>query len=404
MKRLSIITATLFLTVLPASSQQALWSGNNVISPDIHPDKTVTFRINAPKASEVIVTGDFLPPSVISTPAGDVDGPGFAPLTKNADGIWEYTISNPLPPELYSYNFVVDSLKITDPSNVYQLRDVGTVTNIFIIPGEQGDLYSVNDVPHGSVSKVWYPSPSLDLSRRLTVYTPAGYESNPDRRYPVLYLLHGMGGDENAWSELGRATQILDNLIAQGKAEPMIVVMPNGNASQEAAPGETHNGLVAPSFHLPKTMEGSFETSFPEIVEYIDSNYRTIPEKQSRAIAGLSMGGFHSMQISKEYPDLFDYIGLFSAAVMRGNPDASQIYADFDKKLKTQFDRQPALYFIAIGDKDFLYDSNVEYRHMLDEKGYPYEYFETPDGHIWKNWRIYLSRFAPKLFRQHSTN
>lgn len=398
MRKTLTIAAFMFAAV-SAAAQQALWGVPTIISPEVRGDKTVTFRLNAPAAGRVQVTGDFLPTEKIKTPFGEFDGPGYADLKKNGKGVWEFTTTAPLDPELYSYTFVVDSLKMTDPSNVYQIRDVGSVTNVFIIPGGRGDLYSVNDVPHGTVSKVWYKSPSLGMDRRLTVYTPAGYEGGKDR-YPVLYLLHGMGGDENAWSELGRAAQILDNLIAQGKALPMIVVMPNGNASQQAAPGETSEGLKAPTTQLPKTMDGSFEASFPEIVNFIDSNYRTIPQKASRAIAGLSMGGFHSLHISKEYPDMFDYVGLFSAAILPNQSVQSPIYADFDAKLKRQFDRKPALYWIAIGDKDFLYDANSQFRKTLDAKGYPYEYLETGDGHIWKNWRIYLSEFAPKLFRK----
>lgn len=398
MRKTLTIAAFIFAAV-SAAAQQALWGVPTIISPEVRGDKTVTFRLNAPAAGRVQVTGDFLPTEKIKTPFGEFDGPGYADLEKNEKGVWEFTTTAPLDPELYSYTFVVDSLKMTDPSNVYQIRDVGSVTNVFIIPGGRGDLYSVNDVPHGTVSKVWYKSPLLGMDRRLTVYTPAGYEGGKDR-YPVLYLLHGMGGDENAWSELGRAAQILDNLIAQGKAQPMIVVMPNGNASQQAAPGETSEGLKAPTTQLPKTMEGSFEASFPEIVNFIDSNYRTIPQKASRAIAGLSMGGFHSLHISKEYPDMFDYVGLFSAAILPNQSVQSPIYADFDAKLKRQFDRKPALYWIAIGDKDFLYDANSQFRKTLDAKGYPYEYLETGDGHIWKNWRIYLSEFAPKLFRK----
>ena len=397
--RKTLTIAAFMLAAVSAAAQQALWGVPTIISPEVRGDKTVTFRLNAPAAGRVQVTGDFLPTEKIKTPFGEFDGPGYADLKKNGKGVWEFTTTAPLEPELYSYTFVVDTLKMTDPSNVYQIRDVGSVTNVFIIPGGRGDLYSVNDVPHGTVSKVWYNSPSLGMDRRLTVYTPAGYEGGKDR-YPVLYLLHGMGGDENAWSELGRAAQILDNLIARGKAQPMIVVMPNGNASQQAAPGETSEGLKAPTTQLPKTMDGSFETSFPEIVNFIDSNYRTIPQKASRAIAGLSMGGFHSLHISKEYPDMFDYVGLFSAAILPNQSVQSPIYADFDAKLKRQFDRKPALYWIAIGDKDFLYDANSQFRKMLDAKGYPYEYLETGDGHIWKNWRIYLSEFAPKLFRK----
>lgn len=386
------------LIAVCANAQQALWGGSQIVSPEIHPNNTVTFRLSAPKAVKVQVTGDFLPTEKVQTPFGEFDAPGTADLVEK-DGVWEYTTPQPLAPELYSYTMLVDGLKINDPSNVHRIRDVKSVTDVFIIPGERADLYSINDVPHGTVSKVWYNSPTLGMDRRLTVYTPAGYESS-SKRYPVFYLLHGMGGDENAWTELGRASQILDNLIAQGKAEPMIVVMTNGNADLQAAPGESNFGFTSPSMQLPKTMEGSFEKHFPEVVNFIDKNYRTVKSKKGRAIAGLSMGGFHSMHISKEYPDMFDYVGLFSAAIMPGKDVKSPIYENIEGKLKTQFQKKPALYWIAIGDKDFLYQANKDYRKMLDDNGYNYSYYETPEGHIWKNWRIYLTEFTPQLFKK----
>ena len=390
MKRISILSALLLMCAM-TFAQQALWGGAPVVSPEIHDNNTVTFRLKAPKAVKVQVTGDFLPTQKIKTPFGEFDGPGVADLKENKDGVWEFTTPEPLKPELYSYTFLVDGLKINDPANVYMIRDVASVTNVFIIGGDERiDLYKVNKVPHGTVSKVWYNSPTLGMDRRLTVYTPAGYETS-GKRYPVFYLLHGMGGDENAWSELGRTAQILDNLIAQGKAKPMIVVMTNGNAALEAAPGESSLGFAAPSMNLPKTMEGSFETAFPDVVKFIN--------KTGRAIAGLSMGGFHSMHISKQYPDMFDYVGLFSAAIMPNKDVKSPIYDNLEVKLKTQFAKKPALYYIAIGNKDFLFQANNDYRKMLDEKGYKYEYYETGEGHIWKNWRIYLTEFAPKIFK-----
>ncbi len=397
MKRFLFLSAMLLVCAM-TFAQQALWGGAPVVSPEVHDNNTVTFRLKAPKAVKVQVTGDFLPTQKIKTPFGEFDGPGIADLTENKDGVWEFTTPEPLKPELYSYTFLVDGLKITDPSNVYQIRDVASVTNVFIIGGDRADLYKVNKVPHGSVSKVWYHSDVLDLDRRLTVYTPAGYETS-GKRYPVFYLLHGMGGDENAWSELGRTAQIMDNLIAQGKAKPMIVVMTNGNAALEAAPGESSLGFTAPSMNLPKTMEGSFETAFPEVVKFIDKTYRTQANKKGRAIAGLSMGGFHSMHISKQYPDMFNYVGLFSAAIMAGKDLKSPIYDDLEGKLKTQFAKKPALYWIGIGTTDFLYKANEDYRKLLDEKGYKYTYYETGEGHIWKNWRIYLTEFAPLLFK-----
>ena len=385
-RTLAVICMTFLLMPASVLAQQALWGSSKIVSPEINEDNTVTFRLHAPKAVKVQVSGDFL-------------AKGTADLVENKEGVWEYKTPEPLAPELYSYTFLVDGLKINDPNNVYMIRDVASVTNVFIIGGDRADLYRVDQKPHGTVSKIWYDSPSLGINRRLTVYTPAGYETS-GKRYPVFYLLHGMGGDENAWSELGRASQILDNLIAQGKAEPMIVVMTNGNAVLEAAPGESSLGWnVQPTFQLPKTMEGSFETHFPEVVKFIEKHYRTKANKKNRAIAGLSMGGFHSMHISKHYPDMFDYVGLFSAAILPGQNVTSPVYENLEGKLAVQFGKRPALYWIGIGKTDFLYKSNEEYRKLLDSKGYPYEYYENEDGHIWRNWRIYLSEFVPKLFK-----
>ena len=382
MKRIATIFLLAFVAACYSFAQQALWEKAPVTSPEVHADHTVTFRLRAPKAVRVQVVGDF--------------EPFMADLTET-DGVWTYTTPQPLPSELYSYSFIVDGLKVNDPSNVFRLRDVGTVSDIFIVGNGTADLYKVNDVPHGSLAKVWYNSPTLGASRRMTVYTPAAYDSNPRKRFPVLYLLHGMGGDENAWSELGRAAQILDNLIAQGTAKPMIVVMPNGNVDLEAAPGEGSNGFVRPTMELPRTMDACFEEAFPDIVKFIDKHYRTIPRKHARAIAGLSMGGFHSLHISKQYPEMFDYVGLFSAAIMPRIDKLPALYQDFDGKLSVQFSKHPSLYWIAIGKDDFLYEENVEFRRKLDRSGYPYEYFETDGGHIWRNWRIYLSTFVHKV-------
>lgn len=385
------------LLELSVEAQQSLWGGQSVVSPEVHPDQTVTFRFLAPKAVRVQLTGDFLPPEKIQTERGAMEIAGSVDL-KEDQGMWEYTTPAPLPSELYNYSFIVDGLKTTDPNNVYVSRDVASVFNIFLVKGGRGDLYSVNDVPHGTVSKRWYDSPTLKKTRRLTVYTPAGYEAG-GKKYPVLYLLHGMGGDEEAWTTLGRAAQILDNLIAEGKARPMIVVMPNGNVDQEAAPGESSLGLYKPHTQLPRTMEGSMEQSFPDIVRFIESNYRVEKKKSARAIAGLSMGGFHALHISKEYPGWFDYVGLFSAAILPGDRVKSPLYDDLDGKLKTQFAQAPKCYWIAIGKTDFLYKNNQDYRERLDRKGYPYVYRESEGGHIWRNWRIYLSEFVPMLFR-----
>jgi enterochelin esterase family protein len=253
-------------------------------------------------------------------------------------------------------------------------------------------------VPHGSVTRRWYDSPGNDKLRRITIYTPPGYESSKDK-YPVLYLLHGMGGDEEAWIALGRTAQILDNLIAQGKAKPMIVVMPNGNVAQEAAPGESSLGYYKPTMQLPNTMDGKYEETFSDIIKFVESNYRVKADKANRAVSGLSMGGYHSLHISRYYPNTFDYVGLFSAAIMPNDQVKSKVYDNFDSTLEAQMKNGLKLYWIGIGKTDFLYKTNTEFREKLDKIGMKYTYVETEGGHVWTNWRVYLSQFAPLLFQ-----
>ena len=402
MKKLFVIAA-LCLTGMAAQAQQNLsWGqGPQVASPVVNADNTVTFNMIAPQAQKVEITGDFLPPKKVEFGGNTYDAPGVVDLVKDDKGVWSFT-SEPLKPELYTYNMIVDGVKIIDPLNVYNIRDINNLFSVLLVGGDaRADLYKVNKVAHGTVSKIWYESPTAGLTRRVTVYTPAGYETS-GKEYPVLYLLHGIGGDENAWSELGRAAQILDNLIAQGKAEPMLVVMTNGNISQEACPGETSEGFKVPTMMLPKTMEGSFETAFPDVVKFVEKTYRVKKDKSHRAIAGLSMGGFHSLFISINYPDMFGYVGLFSAAVDQNQPDPNghpEIYADRDGKIDNLFSKNPNLFWIGCGKTDFLIKNNNDLRAYLDSKGHKYTYLETDGGHIWRNWRIYLSEFTPLLFK-----
>ena len=378
-------------------AQQALFGGAPIVSPEVKADHTVTFRIQAPAADSVQITGDFLPTVKLKTQWGMMDVPGTAKLTKDEKGIWTFT-TQPLGSDLYSYTVIIDGLKTTDPNNVYIIRDVASVFNVFIVDGGKGDLYEVSKVPHGSVTRRWYDSPGNGMQRRVTVYTPAGYEASKDK-YPVLYLLHGMGGDEEAWIALGRTSQILDNLIAQGKAKPMIVVMTNGNVAQEAAPGESSLGYTKPSMQMEHTMDGKFEETFPDVIKFVESNYRVKADKADRAIAGLSMGGYHSLHISRYYPNTFDYMGLFSAAIIPNDKVQSKVYENIDSTLETQMKNGYKLYWIGIGKADFLYKNIVDYRAKLDKMGMKYTYVETEGGHTWTNWRVYLSQFAPLLFK-----
>jgi enterochelin esterase family protein len=384
----SILISMVFMTTV-SFAQQSIFGGGQIVSPQIHDDNSVTFRLNAPDAAEVKLSGDWMPAEGWT--------PGSVAMQTGDNGIWSFTTA-PLEPELYSYSFIIDGFRTTDPNNPFLIRDVANVMNIFIIGGEQADLYKVNDVPHGTVAHRWYNSPGLKMDRRITIYTPPGYE-NTSEKYPVLYLLHGAGGDEEAWITLGRTAQIMDNLIAKGKAKPMIVVMPNGNVIQDAAPGEGNQGFYKPQFMIPKTMDGTYEANFTDIIKFVETNYRVKTEKAHRAIAGLSMGGFHSLHISRYYPNTFDYVGLFSAAILPNQNAVHEVYQNFDETLKQQMENGYALYWIGIGKTDFLYDANKQYREKLDNLGMEFIYRETEGGHIWKNWRVYLSEFVPLLFQ-----
>ena len=392
-----LLSGMLFLFVGQVYAQQAIGQRPNVKSPIVNADGSVVFQFYDPSASSVSVTADF-------------NGIHWQKLEmKKADnGLWSVT-TPPLSPELYSYSFEVDGQRLIDPSNTYVNRDVSTLSNIFIVTkskDDKGHLYSVNDVPHGNVSRVWYYSPTLGQQRRMTVYTPAAYDGK--KKFPVMYLLHGHGGDENAWGDLGRATQILDNLIAEGKAVPMIVVMPNGNPTCNAAPGEWQEGMYTPDGNAfnDRGAKATMEESFLDIVNFIDKNYKTIRKRSARAVTGLSMGGGHTFMISRLYPEMFDYYGLQSAAprlegrfVHEGFYERTVNNVEFNQQMARLFASKPKLYWIAIGKEDFLMRTNNDLRRYLDEKGYPYEYYENDGGHLWRNWRIYLSMFAQKIFK-----
>ena len=384
MKRLMIL-ASCCLIAMSSFAQQQLGQRPRVKSPVINADGTVTFNLYAPSAQRVSVSGDF----------EEIHGKRLD-MTKQENGVWTVT-TEALNPELYSYSLSVDGQRFIDPGNSYVNRDISTLSNIFIVTksaDDKGHLYSVNDVPHGTLSRVWYDSPTLGQQRRMTVYLPAAYDGK--KSFPVMYLLHGHGGDETAWGDLGRASQIMDNLIAEGKCVPMIVVMPNGNPTCNAAPGWWHEGMYTPDGNAfrDRGAKASMEESFMDIVNFIDSHYKTIAKRSGRAVTGLSMGGGHTFGISRMYPETFDYYGLQSAAAR-----IPQDRAKFDEQMARLFGSKPKLYWIAIGKEDFLIQGNTQLRQYLDSKGYPYEYYENDGGHIWRNWRIYLTLFAQKIFK-----
>ena len=386
MKKLMLYVA-LMLPMCLGAQQNVGFKKSQVEPLVINADKSVTFNVEAPKAKSVTIRGDW-----------EANG-GKGELKKGKDGVWSYT-TPPLPSEMYTYRIDIDGVMNIAPDNPFSCRDVGNLFSQFYINGGNGDYYQVRDVPHGSVTSTWYHSDILGADRRLNVYTPPFYEKNL-QSYPVLYLLHGSGGDENAWLELGRTARIMDNLIAEGKIEPMIVVMPNGNPSKQAAPGETTDNLAykpAMSNSFPGYKDGSYEKSFTEIIHFIDNRYRTVADKNHRAIAGLSMGGFLTLYLSLNYPDLFGYVGLFSAG-MSGFDANNPVYANLEGKLDALKASGYNLFWIAIGKDDFLYEPNQAFMRQMDKQGLKYQYVETTRGHIWANWRAYLLQFAPLLFK-----
>ena len=353
-----------------------------VNSPEIAKNGTVTFKVKAAKADTVRL--------IIDTRVDTL-------MKHTGNETWSITLRD-LEPDLYMYYYVIDGMKVLDENNAQVLRDVKSVMNTFVLDPNGDCPVAVHDVPHGKVEAVWYDSPTLNAKRRMMVYLPHGYDQSR-QRYPVFYLLHGTGGDETVWLEQGHAAQVFDNLIAEGKAEPMIVVMPNGHTDTPATPGMGPNNNEQPTFAHKQWMEGTFEQSFNDIVKWVDANYRTRDAKRYRAIAGLSMGGYHSLYISANQPDDFAYVGLFSAAIGRMDQGKSKIYDDLEAKLVAQFKQRPRLYWMGIGKDDFLYKDNAEFRKMLDKNRLRYTYHESGAGHEWANWRDYLIIFTQLLFK-----
>lgn len=385
--RLDFFIAFWVVAVAAMAQQNVGFRESPVVSPQINEDNSVTFRLRADAAGHVTVIGDWA-----------ANG-GRGEMTRNADGVWTYT-TPVLPSEMYTYRLDVDGVVNLDPLNPFTRRDVGNVYSVFYIGGGCGDYYQVHDVPHGDVVTTWYHSDSAGADRRLSVYLPPCY-GKEGRKYPVLYLLHGSGGDETAWLDLGHVARIMDNLIARGEAEPMIVVMPNGNFSKQAAPGETPENLAfrpVMTNMLTDYKNGAYEMAFTEIIGFVDNKYSTIPDRQHRAIAGLSMGGFHSLYIALNYPGWFDYVGLFSAGLMTDLNTDREAYRDEDAKLARLSELGYKLFWIGIGKDDFLYEANTDFRKRLDSMGFDYIYHESERGHIWANWRQYLLLFVPQLF------
>lgn len=376
-----IIAAWLATLTFPSSTQAQRRGGPQgprVVSPEVK-DGKVAFRVLAPNAEAVRLTGS------------DIPGVGRgADMTKNSEGVWETTFD--IAPGYYRYNFNVDGLSVIDPRNPSTSESNANTWSLLGVPG--ADWMDTKDVPHGAVAEVTYHSSSLNRFRRMHVYTPPGYQ-NGEGTFPVFYLLHGAGDSDDSWSTVGRAGFILDNLIAAGKAKPMIVVMPAG-----------HVGAFR--FGGPRPTVDEFSQDFlKDVIPYIEENYRVRTDRGSRAMAGLSMGGGQTLNIGIPHLEKFAYLGVYSSGVfgIAGGRGGNQPQGpSFEEQYKAILDDAKLkeglkLFWFATGKDDFLIDTSRATVEMFRKHGFEVTFKETDGAHTWINWREYLNEFAPKLFQ-----
>jgi enterochelin esterase family protein len=341
----------------------------------VNPDRTVTFSLRAPDASSIKVSGDFVT--------------GAQEMKKADDGTWSFT-TQPLKPSVYNYTFSIDGVRNIDPGNPMVKLGDRSSESMFEVPGEKPAFYDIQPVPHGTVHINYYESKAAGALRGMLVYTPPGYETGKNK-LPVLYLLHGSGDTEFGWVTVGRANLIVDNLIAEGKAKPMIVVMPYGRPTGEVMLIPAKPGQV-PQQQNQNALFG--DDLLQDVIPYVEKTYRVSAKPDDRALAGLSMGGGQTLQIGLAHLDTFHYIGAFSAAV-RGNVE--ETYKDFlsdpaaaNKKLK--------LFYIAVGKTDSLFAPNQSFSEALSKHEIKHAFVPSEEGHVWRNWRDYLAAFVPQLF------
>lgn len=343
-----------------------------IISPEVHADRTITFRFRAPNAKEVILSRE---------------GGTRAAMTQDEKGVWSIT-TPALEPDLYGYSFIADGVALIDPNNPLMKPNLLSTQSMVHVPSPAPLPWEVQDVPHGQVDHHFYKSGVVGDQRDYYVYTPPGYDPTAKKLYPVLYLLHGFSDDASGWTSVGRAHVILDNLIAQGKAKPMLIVMTLGYG----APEIVTRGPRAPGVGQ-KNVEKFREALLTEVIPQVEKSYRAAKDRQSRAIAGLSMGGAESLFTGLTTVDRFAWIGGFSSGGLA--PEYDKTFANLDAKANSQI----KLLWIACGTDDRLIDANRKFREWLTSKDVKYTAVETPGAHTWLVWRRNLSEFAPLLFR-----
>jgi enterochelin esterase family protein len=387
----ALIPVCLILALAPQTPAQAPAArqganrGPTVISPEVLADHKVTFRIIAPKASEVTLRGDWM------------TGPAEK-LTKGENDIWSVTVG-PLIPDLYTYSFTVDGVKTIDPRNPTLKPGVAGSDSMVFVRGEESAFQDNKPVAHGQIRQMWYRSGTLDSQRRMHVYTPPGYDGSSER-YPVLYLLHGAGDEDSGWSTVGRAGFILDNLLAESKAKPMIIVMPNGSMPRPAnmptfTPGTTPSPEAAAAMNA---LQDRFTNELmKEVIPNIEKNFRVLAEPKHRAIAGLSMGGGQTLRVITSNPDQFAQVAIWSAGLGRNAEDWEKRNEAFLSK-SDQLNGSIKVFDICVGDKDFALNGSKALSELLTKRGIKHRLHISGGGHTWINWRQYLHDLSPRLF------
>jgi enterochelin esterase family protein len=384
------------------------------VSPELLTDGRVTFRIYAPNATRVFLNAGDLPPATFTppgaTPVPQTPGsPGATVFAKGENGVWEFTTAAPVPAGAFRYAVMVDGVRTLDPVNTRTSESNTAMWSMFFVPGI--DLEDVKDVPHGAIAEVFYASSVLKTTRRMHVYTPPGYEAGT-QKYPVFYLLHGAGDSDDAWTSVGRAGFILDNLIAAKRAVPMIVVMPAGHQPPRpgAAPGAAAAG-APPAASGPPPINPFTLEFLDDVMPYVERHYRVLTDRPNRAIAGLSMGGMQTLDIAFRHLAKFAYVGVYSSGAVLGGgrgaaagatpapppPDWETVHAaGLDN---AALKKGTKLLWLATGVDDRLITNTRATVEILKRHGFEPEFLETPGAHTWLVWRDYLRQFAPRLFR-----
>ena len=357
MKRTCYMIAVLLLVAIQASAQRP----PAISSPDVHPDHSVTFRYFSRKAQRVTLSGEFLTSPVA--------------LKKDTSGIWSVTVP-PVKPDVYPYSFWVDSVQIADPSNTYIFANERFKRSIVDVPGDQPLVHSLQNVPHGKISYCYYKSATLGTTRTLLVYTPPGFNPTGKTKYPVLYLIHGGSDTEETWTKVGRANLIADNLIAQKKAKPMIIVMPYANVRPNPMPDFTKDMIN-------------------DIIPFVENNYPVLTDSKNRAIAGFSVGGGQTLNIGLTNTDKFAYV--CSYAPYTATEEFKKNFTDWSPDA-TSLNKQMKLFSISVSTEDFLYESVKQNIAMFKEKNLKLETLIVPGGHTWMNCKLYLADTLPRLF------